>query len=526
MAKQSFMRGAMILGTASMTTKILGMMIQVVVARELGTAGFGLFRTVNPIFYMLLTLSTLALPLALSKVIAENLAIGNLARIRGALRISNLIVTLLSVGVCVVAIIIAPVISVRWLDPRAFLPFMGALFRIPLVSLSSIMTSFYMGTQNQTPPAVAWIIETVVRIVITIPLILQMNPYGIAYGALAVMIGAGVGELAGYLYMVWRYQKYDRLLFQDFRNTRDNWRFNTDTLRDLVQIGLPTTVRDVFGILAYVAEPIIIYIAFAHIGMAKEQVTPLYGSFGMAVQLLLLPTVISSSLSSVVIPAVSEAAAMCNARLVSRRVNQVIQVTLLISIPATVFLMLSGRDIATVLYKDPLAGTLLAYLAPVCVFLYVRDPLSALLQGLNKASLSAAISLTTSGIRMYGIYYFVSQAGDGIFGVAQATAIAAIVSTLLSLFFVRRFVAFSINVRKLAKMVIATGLATIPIQQIHSLLPTPSPTLHVVGSLMAGCVVYTIALVYLKVLPMKTVERVPWVGRLIAGLLRRMPFVQ
>lgn len=118
MAKQSFMRGAMILGTASMTTKILGMMIQVVVARELGTAGFGLFRTVNPIFYMLLTLSTLALPLALSKVIAENLAIGNLARIRGALRISNLIVTLLSVGVCVVAIIIAPVIRKHRTYPR------------------------------------------------------------------------------------------------------------------------------------------------------------------------------------------------------------------------------------------------------------------------------------------------------------------------------------------------------------------------------------------------------------------------
>jgi stage V sporulation protein B len=524
MPKQSFMRGAIVLTTASIITKILGMMIQVVIARELGAAGFGLFRTVNPIFYMLLTISTLALPPALAKVIAENMAMGNMAKIRRALKIANTTVLILSTTVCIAALILAP-ISTKWLDPRATLPFYGALLRIPLVCLSSIMSGFYIGTQDQTPPAIAWIIETVVRTVITIPLILKMNPYGIAFGALAVMIGAGIGELAGYLYMLRRYVKRDILVIQLPPGKTNEPGLTRKTVKDLVEVALPTTVHNVCGIIAYAAEPVIIYAAFAKVGVAKMMATSLYGSFGMAIQLLLLPTVLSSSLSSVVIPAVSEAAAMRNARLVSHRLNQVIQITFLIALPATVFLMLSGHDLAITLYKDTLAGSLLIYIAPLCAFIYIRDPLSALLQGLNKATLSAAISLTTSGVRMYAIYYFISHTQDGIFGVAKATAIAAVLSTMLSFYFVRKFVSLSIDFTKLAKMIIATGLATIPIHQVHALLPETWPSLHILGSVITGCIVYTLALVYLKVLPVKTVERIPWIGHIMAELLQRMPFV-
>ncbi|MCL6454411.1 MAG: oligosaccharide flippase family protein [Alicyclobacillus sp.] len=527
MPKQSFMRGAMVLTTASVITKILGMLIQVVIARQLGAAGFGLFRTVNPIFFMLLTISTLALAPALSKVIAENLALGNIAKARHALRVSNATVLVLSVAVTAIAIVVAPHLSARWLDPRAYLPFLGTLFRIPLVCLSSMLTGFYMGTQHQTPPAIGWILETLVRTVVTIPLILQLNPYGIQYGALAVAIGAGLGELVGYLYMLWCYLRRDRdAAFGPRPTAADLPSARRGTIHDLAEVALPNTVRNICGILAYAAEPIIIYLAFARIGVGKTAATSLYGSFGMAIQLLLLPTVLSSSLSSVVIPAVSEAAAMRNTRLVSRRLNQIVQITFLIALPATAFLILSGDDLATTLYRDHLAGALLAYIAPVCAFIYVRDPLAAVLQGLNKATLSAAISLFTSAIRMAGIYYFVGILGHGIYGVAQATAITAVLSTLLGAYFVHRYATLAIPAVNLFKMVLATAIAAVPIYQTHTLLAADIPSVHVVVSVLAGCVVYTLALVYMRVLPLRALARIPWIGNVLANMLQRLPFVE
>lgn len=525
MPKQSFMRGAAVLTSASLITRFLDMIIQIVVARELGAAAFGLFRTVNPIFYLLLTISTLALPPALSKVIAENMAIGNVAKVRRALQVSNTVVVILSVIVCLGAIAFIPLLSNQWLDPRATLPFLGALLRIPVVGLYSVLSGYYLGVQNQTPPAIAWILETVVRTAVTVPLILHMNHFGIAYGALGVMVGTGIGELAGYLYMLYSFRKEEQSTLSP-QGQRDIQSKVKGTIRDLAEVALPTTVRNIVSIIVFAIEPIVVYVAFEHAGFAKEQATILYGSFGMAIQLLFIPTVLSSSLSSVILPAVSEAAAVRNTRLISRRLNQVIQLTVAIALPATVFLMLSGHDLATTLYRDPLAGALLAYLAPMCVFAYVEEPLFAVLQGLNKATLSVLISLGSSAVRIVAIYYFVGGLHDGIYGVAKAAVISGIVSTLLSLVIVRRFVPVSLNLKNLAKMIIATAIATVPIYHVHTLLPANLTLMHVLVSFAAGCLAYTVALIYLRALPMGLVRRIPWVGHFAAGLLHRMPFVR
>jgi stage V sporulation protein B len=523
MSKQSFLRGAMILASAGVATKSMNMVIQVVIARHLGAQGFGLFQAINPIFYLLLTISTLALPPALSKVIAENLAIGNVLKVRRALKLSNATVVILSITVCSITIVIAPMITNKWLDPRAALPFTAALFRVPVGCLSGILSGYYMGIQNQTPPAVAWIIETMTRTAITIPLILLMNPYGISYGALAVMIGAGIGESAGYLYMLWHYLSHRHRFFE--AQAAEGTQSAHGTVRDLVHIALPTTVTNLSGIIAFAVEPMIIYIAFAHTGIGKTAATSLYGAFGMSIELLLLPTVLSSSLSSVVIPAVSEAAAMRDDRTVSHRLNQVIQATFLIALPSTVFFILSGHDLAHSLYRNHLAGALLAYMAPVCIFIYTLDPLSAVLQGLNKAALSTMISIVSSVIRLSAIYYFVGFLHDGIYGVAAAICISGIVSALLSVFFVRKFVYISVNLINLSKMVIATALASIPVHQIQVLWYAYPPVLQVVCSAFIGTLIYFLALIYLRLLPVSILEEIPWVGHRLVRALLCMPFV-
>jgi stage V sporulation protein B len=90
---------------------------------------------------------------------------------------------------------------------------------------------------------------------------------------------------------------------------------------------------------------------------------------------------------------------------------------------------------------------------------------------------------------------------------------------------VRKFVSLSINVTNLAKMIIATGLATIPIHQIQVWHFTQSPILQVLGGLLMGGVIYVMTLLYLGVFPIKTIESIPWIGPLLARTLLRMPFV-
>lgn len=216
---------------------------------------------------------------------------------------------------------------------------------------------------------------------------------------------------------------------------------------------------------------------------------------------------------------------MRNVRLISRRLYQIMQLTLIIGLPSTMYFMISGHDLATALYKDALAGSVLAYIAPVAVFIYIRDPLAAMLQGLNKATLSTVISLVTSAIRMYCIYVLVAIPGHGIYGLASATAITAIVGTLIYLYFVGRYVTIFMNWPAVARIIIATGLATAIIHQIHEMLAALSPAVQVALSAGIGGFIYALALIYMKVIQVANIERLPWLGPIMARIFRLMPFL-
>jgi stage V sporulation protein B len=500
------------------------MVIQVVFARELGAEGFGLFNAVSPIVYTVMTLATMALPTALAKVIAEAVAVGDTGKVRFSMSFSKNTVVVLSVLFSLITLMLAPTITSKWLDPRTYALLVAAIFRVPIVCLSSVIYGYYMGIQNQTPPAVAWIIETLTRTVITIPLIYWANQFDLVYGAVAVMVGHGIGELAGFLYMYRLYKVRDSKL-DDVPALTGRPATRRQTIQALAEVAVPTTFRNILGLIAYAAEPMIVYLAFADIGVDKAQATILYGSISMALQLLLLPTVLSGSLSTILVPAVSEAVATQNASVIRRRLNQIMRVTLMIGFPSTAFFLIIGKPIATALYGDSLAGALLAYLAPVCVFAYIQEPLFGILQGMNKATLATFISLGTSIIRMYGIYYFVRKPGLGIYGVANAAAISAIITTLVTFYFVKKYVKVSLYWRDIAKMLVATAVFTLVIHFFSVSVHLESKTFTIAVSFFLGSIVYVLALFMLRVVRPATVERIPGVGRILARYLRLIPYV-
>ncbi|MDB5084044.1 MAG: polysaccharide biosynthesis protein [Bacilli bacterium] len=524
-SRESFLRGALLLIIASITTKILGMVMQVIVNRLLGPEGFGLFRTVWPLLGLIFTLSTVGLPTALAKVIAEAIALGDEAKVRRAMRFSGFIVIVLSIIFSASLIMIAPSLSSKWLDPRSYPAVVALAIWVPIINFSWIVRNFYMGIQNQTHPSIAWIVETVARTAVTIPLVYWANQFGLKYAAAAVMTGIGIGELCGFLYMYWKYRRKDRHL-HNLPPLEGKPETSSRTVRALAQIAVPTTFKNILGTMAYAAEPLILYAAFANVGVDKGPATRLYGSLGMAISLLLLPTVLSSVLSTVLVPAVSEAAALNNSAVIKRRLYQTIRETLMIGLPATILFLIMGHDVAVSLYRDPLAGDLLMYLAPICIFIYLREPLAGILQGLNKAGISTVVSLTGSAIRMACIYYFVSKPGLGIYGLADSTAIAAILSTILYFFFVKRYVSIYVDWADSVKLLTATALFAFIVYQTKMALSSSTPGTRVITALVIGFIVYLIALLLLRVIRPHTLEKIPKIGTGLAKLLRQIPILR
>lgn len=519
--RQSFLHGAAVLAFAGIVTRVMALAVQMVMARTMGAQGFGLFQTISPPYLLLVTLATFGLSPAVSKVLAEHLAVGDVARARKAWLTANAWSAMSGMAVVFLAFALSPHLP-RFMDPRAIPAFLAMVFRIPIVCLSSVMSGFYMGVQNQTPPALAWIVETTVRAAASVPLMIWMSPWGVRYGALALVIGGGLGELAGYLTMLCTYWLRDRRLLSADAPAR---RSNRGVFRDLAQVAVPTMLANALGVVAFAVEPTVMYRAFLDAGVPRREATAMYGAFGMAMELLFMPTVLSGAISSVIVPAISEAKALCDHRLVARRIAQAMHAAMFVALFAVAFFVASGEDAATALYRNPTAGQLLTYLAPSCLFFYLSDPLFAVLQGLNRAFVSTVITFVSSAVRLACMYEFVAMGHQGIHGLASAVATSGIVAAVLAMLAVRRYHELDIDLKISVKMAVAAAVAWIPMIAVQNRAADQSAWTQFALCAIAGMVTYIVSAMYLRLASVDEIARIPLVGQPLARVMRRLPFL-
>ena len=69
--KEKFIKKALILALGGFITKILSMVIRIITTRVIGVNGLGLYMLVLPTFNLFITIATLSLPTAISKLVAE-----------------------------------------------------------------------------------------------------------------------------------------------------------------------------------------------------------------------------------------------------------------------------------------------------------------------------------------------------------------------------------------------------------------------------------------------------------------------
>ena len=77
MAKKSFIKGAAILGAAGIVIKILGAFFRIPLSNLIGDTGMGYYQTAYPIYVLFLMISTAGIPIAISRMVSERIALGN-----------------------------------------------------------------------------------------------------------------------------------------------------------------------------------------------------------------------------------------------------------------------------------------------------------------------------------------------------------------------------------------------------------------------------------------------------------------
>ncbi len=96
--KRGFVQGAMVLAAAAAISKLLGSVYTIVLQNVIGDHGMGLFQMAYPIYATLLAVATAGFPVAISKLVAERLALGDVLGSRKIFHVSAALLTLLGIA--------------------------------------------------------------------------------------------------------------------------------------------------------------------------------------------------------------------------------------------------------------------------------------------------------------------------------------------------------------------------------------------------------------------------------------------
>ncbi|MBG9549451.1 MAG: stage V sporulation protein B [Bacillota bacterium] len=515
-----FLKGTMILLAAGLVTRVLGFINRIVIARFIGEEGVGLYMMAFPTMILVVTITQLGLPVAISKNVAEAEARGDTAKIKKILIVSLATTISLSIVFTPALILLAPLLSeTLFTDNRTHLPLMAIAPIVPIIAVSSVIRGYFQGRQNMKPAAYSQMIEQVVRISLIALMTKAFLPYGIEYAAAGAMLAAVIGELASLLYLMttFKLKKKFRVRKQFFKYVSSG----KSTFNELMTVALPTTGSRMIGSVAWFFEPIVVAQSLALAGVAAAAATKQYGALtGFAMPLLMLPSFITYSLSTSLVPAISEANSQNNMRLIEYRLQQALRFAFITGGLAVVVLYVLSDQLMEVMYGSSSGSHFIKLMAPFFLFYYYQGPLQATLQALNLARAAMINSLIGAVVKTAVIFLLASKPAFGINGVAMGILTGTVLVTMLHFATVLKAISFTFFVRDYIKTIIAMGISGgLGFWMLKNILASDMNTaLRVILISTVITIVYTILLLILKLIRKNDLIRIPGIGKMISRL--------
>lgn len=511
-----FLQGTIILIVAGLITRVLGFINRIVVARVIGEEGVGLYMMAVPTLVLAITITQMGLPVAISKLVAEAEAMGDQQKVKKILVVSLAITGTLSILFFPAMVLLAPFLATTlFTDARTYYPLLAIAPVVPIIAVSSVLRGYFQGRQQMKPYAYSQLLEQIVRISLIAFCTKLFLPYGIEYAAAGAMFSSVLGELASLFYLVYMFKRKKpiKIRSQFFRYVKAG----KETFVHLLRIALPTTGSRLIGSIAWFLEPIVVAHSLAIAGVATVAATKQYGELtGYALPLLMLPSFITYSLSTSLVPAISEAAAQRKPALIEHRVQQAMRLSLITGGLAVVVLYVLAEPLMLLMYGTSNAAIFVQVMAPFFLFYYCQGPLQAVLQGLDLAKAAMVNSFIGSAVKTACIFALATQPKLGIMGAALAIAIGTVLVTLLHFATIVKTISYSIYVLEyvytLITMAVSGFVGHVVFRYWQHSLPVNVRTLLAI-SIMT--VVYMMLLFAFKLVKREELARLPLVRLLL-----------
>lgn len=428
MQKNKLIKNTFLLVLGGLITKILGFIIKILYTRILKEDGVSLITLIFPTYSLLLTISSFALPIAVTKYIAES------KERKSKILFNSFWITLfINTIIIILFIFIAKPFSVYLLrDQRCTYLIKILCLTLPFVSITSLIKAYFFGREHVIPIIFSNISEEIIKLILIILFLPNMMNKGTIIGTIFYLFINLICEIISFFTL-------SIFLPKKIKLKNMNYHYNKDISNNLLKTSIPTLSGKIIGNIGYFFEPIILTNLLMYKKVNPSYIRLNYGYFqGYVIAILTLPSFFLLALSNSIIPIISKLKINKHYSEIKKVIKKCILITLFGGILYTFTLFLYGEKIMYILYNTTSGINYLKLLLPFFILFYLENPIISIMLSLDLEKYT--FKITTIGIIIkYFSLAILIMLNQGFLSLIYSEIINIIFVVSLSIYYLRKF---------------------------------------------------------------------------------------
>ena len=587
----SFIKGAAILTISMVIVKVFGLLNKIVLVQifthcgvdGMASFGMGLYANAYELFVVIFTVATGGLPIAISRLVSQNMTQRRYKDVKLIHKISVPFFTIL--GLVCFAIIFGASIPYSQLVIKSPYAVYGMMALAPTVffgCLASAYRGYYEGQRNMLPTAVSEIIEAVVKLVIGSALAYGILVWGmksdaathsflwmqfadreealhtiLALSVAGAIVGISLSSMLSWLYYFLKYRLQGDGIPKEYLENSIEAREKRETFMTIIKTALPIAGGALVMSLGSWIDSIIIqnvllnlaqthsrelrvqygmfYTADAFHGKHITIHTNLWGCYSNALTLMQLVTAVTQVFGSSAMPNVTSAWTKGDKNELRRSVNTVLKMTMMFTLPMSFGLIVLAHPIMGLVYgRSPeiveIGGNVLAVMGVTTIFTAIITPICSMINGIGRVKIPMLLYIICMVVKIGTSWIFVSIPSINIQGATAGSMISYALICFIGMFLLIKFSGvrpdfFSTTVKPLIGALCSSTAAFFSFRLLSGFMPQSLHRVTTVLAILVAVVVYLAVLLIIRTFSAEEIKFLPK-GEKIAKTLEKLHFIR
>ena len=533
--KNTLLLQGSILAAAGILTKLIGFLYRIPMANLLGNQGNGVYSIAYGIYTVTLTLSSMSLPTAVSKVVSARLARDehrNAARVLAIALVFALLMGTFSFSLLYFG---AHMLEGFYQTEGLWRPLRVLAPTSFLFAFLGVMRGYTQGSGSMVPTAISQIVDQCFNAVISIVAAWALlNVYGggdeaASWGAMGGTLGTLAGAVTSFLFMA--FYMLRRLPEIRLRARRDASGRDEDAAlaaKALLFTILPIVFSQTVYQIGYTIDDMVFSRFMNATALDADAITSMQGVFNTQYnQMVNLPVSIATAMAMTLMPSIVASHVRRDRKEVRHKITSTVKFNMAIAIPSAVGLAVLADPIMALLfpslgeYHDLAAGLLRAG-SSAAVFYALSTITTSILQGTNHMAVPVLHSAVSLAIHI-GVIVGMLYAGCGVWALLVGNVVFPLIVCTLNCRSVARLLRYRWNVASIFVIpFLCAAVMGLACWGVYALLLrlTGVMVLAFVVAFVVAVAVYALALLKSHCFSKRELQELPMGGKLLRLAIR------